>query len=623
MQSQSVLHRNLNLDKILLDENNNIKISDFDFSALMKDDNPINKNKDPDLFCNYESVGRADIACPEIFNNKKYDYKADIFSLGLSMLCLMSKNKDKPINVIEKDGKIERRSIKIENMDKSYCKDLKNLVKEMIIENPEKRINCQKAYFKILQINNSIIIHSPNFNPIKYLDHIGNKLSDFEEIKKNKKNYFILGAGNFGYTEKMKSKKNNKIYAVKKLPTEMSLKEKINSRRETEIMINLIHENVIRFYGYFKDKEKKDKYKEICEEINKKRNTEIDLDNIKEDKEIFCLVMECAQNGSLESYYDDYINRFKDKEHFLPLDEKLIIKIFKQLLNGVNYLHSKGVIHRDIKTDNILLDEKYNIKISDFGASALYKGNNEIEYEYEDKDEDKDKQKKDEMLFCGNTTIGRLDSLSPEMKKREKYDYKVDIYNLGLTMLCIMSYENPRIEDKKKKNNYYINKNAINESYNTYLKKLVIKMLNEDKNLRPNGKEVLDELEIIEFFINNPKNQMIKNFLEEKDKPKIQENNESQIIQNNNNNNNNQNNNQPLNNSLNNNNLGDQNQNMFNNTQIINNGYNLYNLYNYYNQFNQYNQYNQYGQQNLFASQQMNYPMSMSFSYNQINNNFQ
>jgi serine/threonine protein kinase len=97
MQSQSVLHRDLNLYNILLDENNNIKIADFELSALMKDNNPINKNKDPDLFCDYERVGRMDIVCPEILNNKKYDYKADIFSLGISMLCLMSKNKNNPI----------------------------------------------------------------------------------------------------------------------------------------------------------------------------------------------------------------------------------------------------------------------------------------------------------------------------------------------------------------------------------------------------------------------------------------------------------------------------------------------------------------------------------------------
>jgi len=337
----------------------------------MKDDNPINKNKDEDLFMNFTRVGRLDFVCPEIEKGVKYDYKADIFSLGLSMLCLMSKNK--PIQMNKNiNGKRERK-INIENMDESYCKDLKNLVKEIFIEDPEKRINCQKAYFNILQINNSTIIHSPNFNPIKYLDHIGVQLSDFEEIKHNQKNYYILGKGNFGYTEKMKSKKNNKIYAIKKLPTEMNLKEKKNFRRETEIMIHLINENIVRFYGYFKDREKKDKYKEICEEINKKRKKKINLDNIKEDKEVFCLVMECAENGSLESYYEDYKDRFKDKEHFLPLDEKLIIKIFKQLLNGINYIHSKEVIHRDIKIDNILLDHNNNIKISDL-AFLLFLG---------------------------------------------------------------------------------------------------------------------------------------------------------------------------------------------------------------------------------------------------------
>ena len=272
LQSQSVLHRDLKFDCIYLDENNDIKISDFRISALMRDDNPINKNKDPDLFYNNEQVGRLDFVSPEIFDGKNYDYKTDIYSLGLIMLCLMSKNKKKPISFLrEINRKVKERRIDKDNMDENYCKDLKNLVKEMLNENPEKRINCQMAYFKILQIYNTIIIHSPNFNPIKYLDHIGTQLSDFEEIKNNQKNYYILGAGYFGHTEKMKSKKNNKVYAIKKLPVKMDLKEKQEFRRETEIMINLINENIIRFYGYFKDKEKKDKYKEVIEEIKKKK----------------------------------------------------------------------------------------------------------------------------------------------------------------------------------------------------------------------------------------------------------------------------------------------------------------------------------------------------------------
>ena len=51
----------------------------------------------------------------------------------------------------------------------------------------------------------------------KYLDEIGTSLSDFEEVKEGDKDYFILGKGLFGYTEKMKSKRNSKFYAIQKL----------------------------------------------------------------------------------------------------------------------------------------------------------------------------------------------------------------------------------------------------------------------------------------------------------------------------------------------------------------------------------------------------------------------
>ena len=49
------------------------------------------------------------------------------------------------------------------------------------------------------------------------------------------------------------------------------------------------------------------------------------------------------------------------------------MKIFKQLLSGLKHLHDKGVMHRDITPDNILLDEKNNVKISDFGISAIHR----------------------------------------------------------------------------------------------------------------------------------------------------------------------------------------------------------------------------------------------------------
>lgn len=48
-------------------------------------------------------------------------------------------------------------------------------------------------------------------------------------------------------------------------------------------------------------------------------------------------------------------------------------RFFNQLMDGVNYLHSKGVAHRDLKPENLLLDELDHLKISDFGMATMFR----------------------------------------------------------------------------------------------------------------------------------------------------------------------------------------------------------------------------------------------------------
>lgn len=48
-------------------------------------------------------------------------------------------------------------------------------------------------------------------------------------------------------------------------------------------------------------------------------------------------------------------------------------RFFHQLMNGVEYLHNKGVAHRDLKPENLLLDERDNLKISDFGMATMFR----------------------------------------------------------------------------------------------------------------------------------------------------------------------------------------------------------------------------------------------------------
>jgi len=351
------------------------------------------------------------------------------------------------------------------------------------------------------------------FDPMHLLDDIGTSLSDFEEVKSEDIAFFILGKGNFGYVEKMISKKNSKCFAIKKLDINKNRNTK-NFIRETKISSQLNHPNLIKFYGYFEDKENIDKFKYVYRNDKKRKVTGT------EDKGIYCLVLEYAEHGSLKTYLKNHKEKNKTENSFVPIPQEIIIKFLKESLDALKYLHENNIIHRDISLDNLLLGENNILKISDFGISAKIKEQNKNEYNDNEYNEKGNKDEKD--LYSNITNIARKDMAPPEIENKGNYDYRFDIYCLGLTFLCLISEKYP-IEILRDENGQYIGKNIhdeyIFESYNEYLIKLIKKMLEKDINFRPTSTQCCEELEFIEKLIDNPDNEYTKIFLEKKNKP--------------------------------------------------------------------------------------------------------
>ena len=94
----------------------------------------------------------------------------------------------------------------------------------------------------------------------------------------------------------------------------------------------------------------------------------------------------------------------------------------KDLLEGLNYLHSRNIIHCDLKSSNILIDDNWKIKIGDFGLSKFYNKNNVNE---------------------NRGRIGTPHWMAPEILKGEKYQYNADIFSFGMILWEILSLEIP------------------------------------------------------------------------------------------------------------------------------------------------------------------------------------
>ena len=267
---------------------------------------------------------------------------------------------------------------------------------------------------------------------------MGNKSDDFEILKK-------LGEGAFGKVFKVRSKINNKIYAMKRLnikaireDNEKAYQLTIN---ETSFLEGLNHPHIIKYYKNF---------------------TEGD---------ILYIIIEFIANGDMNGFIEAH-KKFKKN-----IEEEQLWNLFLQCMEALSYVHSMGVIHRDIKPANLLMDNNMSIKLGDFGVSALQNKDSNNQYLNANYNIFKNK---DNMKYHG-TCVGTSPYMAKEIEKNE-YDQKVDVYAMGISFFEMCYFFNPKIEKNKQ----------INVQYSNELVNIISLMIEEDKNKRKTSAEILN-----------------------------------------------------------------------------------------------------------------------------------
>lgn len=129
---------------------------------------------------------------------------------------------------------------------------------------------------------------------------------------------------------------------------------------------------------------------------------------------VCCVVVEYLVGGTLKNFLIRHIRR--------KLTYKVVMQLALDLSRGLSYLHSQAIIHRDVKSENMLLDKKLNLKIADFGVARVEAQN-----------------PKD---MTGET--GTLGYMAPEVLTGKPYNRKCDVYSFGIclweTYCCDMPY---------------------------------------------------------------------------------------------------------------------------------------------------------------------------------------
>jgi len=248
-----------------------------------------------------------------------------------------------------------------------------------------------------------------------------------------------VGKGSFGYAVLVQNIADRKFYIMKVIDvSKMDRKQKEEALNEVHVLKAMRHPYIVTYRESFMS------------------------------KSCLCIVMDYADGG------DMYGKIARQKTLGRGFSEEQILDWFVQLCLAMKHIHERKILHRDLKTQNIFLTAKGEIKVGDFGISRVLKSTYD----------------------CAQTAIGTPYYLSPEICQEKPYNQKSDIWSLGCILYEITTLRHAFDSTNMKglvlkilRGNYP----PIPDTYSDNLRQLIAEMLQREPHLRPSIKRVLEK----------------------------------------------------------------------------------------------------------------------------------
>src|SRR4051812_3116430 len=137
----------------------------------------------------------------------------------------------------------------------------------------------------------------------------------------------------------------------------------------------------------------------------------VQVHDFAEEGDVAYLVMEFIQGRELRAFFDA-------KEKFEPAE---VVRIMGELLDALDFAHEAGVVHRDVKPANVMMDAQRRVKLADFGVARIQESERS----------------------AAGTMVGTPAFMSPEQIQGAKIDRRTDIFSAGVVLYQLLTGEQP------------------------------------------------------------------------------------------------------------------------------------------------------------------------------------